>query len=70
MPILMSIAENWVLDSQDMEWNAFKNPAILCKPDFFWQSKYDRIFRQVTNKWDESAIKYIRRFKNTQTLSV
>ena len=34
------------------------------------KSRYDRIFQQVTHKGGESAINYIKRFQNTQALSV
>ena len=34
------------------------------------KSRYDRTFKQVTHKVGESAINYIKRFQNEQTLSV
>ena len=34
------------------------------------KSRYDRTFQQVTHKVGESAINYIKRFKNAQVLSV
>ena len=34
------------------------------------KSRYDRTFQQVTHKGGESAINYIKRFQNAQTLSV
>ena len=34
------------------------------------KSRYDRTFQQVTHKVGESAINYIKRFKNAQALSV
>ena len=34
------------------------------------QSRYDRIFQQVTHKGGESAMNYIDRFKHAQALSV
>ena len=34
------------------------------------KTRYDRTFQQVTNKGGESAIKYIKRFKNAHALSV
>ena len=34
------------------------------------KSKYDRTFQQVTHKGGESAINYIKRFKNAHALSV
>ena len=34
------------------------------------KSRYDRTFQQVTHKGGESAINYIKRFHNTQALSV
>ena len=34
------------------------------------KSRYDRTFQQVTHKGGESAINYIKRFQNTQALSV
>ena len=34
------------------------------------KSRYDRTFQQVTHKRGESAINYIKRFQNTQALSV
>ena len=37
---------------------------------FAYKSRYDRTFQQVTHKGGESAINYIKRFQNTQALSV
>ena len=34
------------------------------------KSRYDRTFLQVTHKGGESAINYIKRFQNSQVLSV
>ena len=34
------------------------------------KSRYDRTFQQVTHKVGESAINYIKRFHNAQSLSV
>ena len=34
------------------------------------KSRYDRTFQQVTHKEGESTINYIKRFQNTQALSV
>ena len=34
------------------------------------KSRYDRTLQQVTHKGGESAINYIKRFKNAQALSV
>ena len=34
------------------------------------KSRYDRIFQQVTHNGGESAMNYIKKFQNTQTLSV
>ena len=38
--------------------------------NFADKSRYDRTFQQVTHKGGESAINYIKRFQNAQTLSV
>ena len=55
-----------------MRWSEMhcKTSAKLWKHDFFWQSRYARIFQQVTHKRGESAINYIKIFQNTQALSV
>ena len=37
---------------------------------FVDKSRYDRTFQQVTQKRGESAINYIKRFKNAHSLSV
>ena len=37
---------------------------------FVDKSSYDRTFQQVTHKWGESAINYIKRFQNAQAFSV
>ena len=34
------------------------------------KSRYDKTFQQVTHKGGESAINYIKRFQNSQALSV
>ena len=40
------------------------------KMTFADKSRYDRTFQQVTHKGGESAINYIKRFKNAHALSV
>ena len=34
------------------------------------KGRYDKTFQQVTHKWGESAINYIKRFQNAHDLSV
>ena len=34
------------------------------------KSRYDRTFKQVTHKGEESAINYIKRFQNAHALSI
>ena len=47
-----------------------KLPSHCANITFADKSRYDRTFQQVTHKGWESAINYIKRFQNTQALSV
>ena len=47
-----------------------KLQSHCAKMDFSEKSMYDRIFQQVTHKGGESAMNYIKRFQNSQALSL
>ena len=71
MPILMSIAERQLLNSQEMELNIFKKTQSHCaKTKFSDKSSYDRIFQPFIQKGGESAMHFIKIFQNVQALSV
>ena len=53
-----------------MELNVLNIAVTFCKLTFADKSRYDRTFQQVTHKGGESAINYIKIFKNAQVFSV
>ena len=42
----------------------------MCKHDFCWKSRYDRLLQQVIHKGGDSTMNYIKIFQNSQDLSV
>ena len=71
MQSLMYIAEYRLTGSQEMDWNSLQ---IFSHIVLTWllliKSRYGRIFQQVTHKWEDSEMKYIKIFQNAQALSV